>query len=136
MAAPLSSQELSYRRITMKQRLKEFYKTGAKAYYGKKVHIYISSSVFIKKPDVVKRPDRKLWHVFSNSSVPVMVSSRNPYFKRLKRKLSEAKKSSKKIETVSVFGRIVQPSWDVKGRNYLLVYKIKTYGGGIRKIEG
>ena len=112
----------------MKERLKLFYRTGGKTYYNKKVHILIPAEVFRKKPDVIRRPGRIIWHRFSNRSVPVLVNPDNLYLKRLLKNLAE---SRKKIKTMSVFARVIRPSWDIKGRCHLLVHKMKTYGGAL-----
>jgi hypothetical protein len=132
LACPASPQELGYRRITMKDRLKKFYRAGGRTHLGKKIHIYIDAKVFRKKPEVLIRPKGRVWHVFENRSVPVLVSPRNLYYKRFQRKMS-LKKKKQKTKTVSVLGKVIQPSWDLKGRCYILVHQMKTYGGALKK---
>jgi hypothetical protein len=124
-------QELTYRRITMKEKLKKFYRTGGKAYHGKRVHILLSAEVFRRKHKVIVPKKGAILHCFPNQTVPVLVSPGNLYLKRLKRKLAWQKN---KIKIVSAFGKIVRPSWDLKGRYHLYIYKIKTYGGTLKKI--
>jgi hypothetical protein len=138
LAFPSPSDECGYRRITMKERLKNFYRTGGKEYLNKKVHIHIPAAVFRKKPTVIVRPDGKIWHLYANQSVPVLVSPRNSYYKRLQKALAESKKkkTKKKIQTVSLFGQVVAPTWDVKGRCQILFFKMKTYGGALTKTGG
>lgn len=130
-------QELGYRRITMKERIREFYRTGGKAYRNKKVHIHIPAAVFRKKPKRIRRPGGVIWDVFENGAVPVLVNPENQYLKRLNNDFKkERKRGKKKIETLSVFGKVIQPSWDVKGRCHLEVHKIRTYGGALKKNGG
>ncbi|MHC4945183.1 MAG: hypothetical protein ACYTG7_19375 [Planctomycetota bacterium] len=124
-------QELTYRRITMKEKLKKFYKTGGKAYHGKRVHILLSAEVFRRPHKVIVPKKGAILHCFPNKTVPVLISPKNLYLKRLKRKLAWQKD---KIKIVSVFGKIVRPDWDLKGRYHLYIYKIKTYGGALKKI--
>jgi len=133
LGVPAETQELGYRRVTMKDRLKEFYRTGGRSHLGKKVHILIPASVFRKEPKKVRRPGGTILHVFSNRSVPLIVSMKNIYFKRLKRKMA---KKGKRIQTVSVFGKVFQPTWDMKGRCHLQVHKMKSYNGKLMKTGG
>ena len=135
MGFPAAGQELGYRRITMKERLKAFYLAGGKTYLGKKVHIYIPAAVFKKKPKVITLPNGQIWHRYDNRSVPVLVSPINQYYKRLQTDLASKKKRAK-IKTVSLYARVVRPAWDVKGRCHLLLHKTKTYGGALKKIGG
>ena len=72
--------------------------------------------------------------MYENGSVPVPANPKNQYVKRLQNAFDrEIRRKEKKIATVSVFGKVIQPSWDVKGRCHLLVHKIKTYGGALKK---
>jgi hypothetical protein len=130
MAPSAAPQEVSYRRITMKERVKAFYRTGGKAYLGKKVHILVPARVF-KKHSVVLGRNRKRILRFENRSVPLLVQPANPYYKRMKREMKK-----KRIETVSVFGKIIRPSWDPKGKCHLLITKVKTCNGALRKTGG
>lgn len=125
------AEELSYRRITMKDKLRKFYQTGGKSYYGKRVHILVSADVFRREHKIVQDPKGRPLYLFKNKTVPILVRPSNLYYKRLLRKLAWQKK---KIQTVSVFAKLIRPSWDLKGRNHLFVYKLKTYGGGLKKI--
>lgn len=138
LAFPTPSDELGYRRITMKDKRKAFYRTGGKEHLGYKVHLLVPAAVFKKKPKEILRPDGKIWHRYENQTVPVLVSPKNLYYKRLKKALakSKKKKSKKPIQTISLFGRVIAPTWDVKGRCHILYYKSKTYGGALKKIEG
>ena len=63
--------------------------------------------------------------------MPLLVRPANPYYKRMKQKMKK-----KRIETVSVFGRIIRPSWDPKGKCHLLITKVKTYNGALKKTGG
>ena len=58
--------------------------------------------------------------------MPVLINPRNVYFKRLKRK-----KDVKGL--LCIKGYVYRPEWDLKGRCFLRVKVIKTYGG---KLEG
>jgi len=48
------AQEISYRRITMKEKLKKFYQTGGRAYLDKRVHLLVSAEVFRQEPKMIK----------------------------------------------------------------------------------
>lgn len=130
---PIEGQEISYRRITMKNKLKKFYQDGGRKYYGKLVHIYIPAGVFKKEPKIMKGKRGNLLLCFKNKSVPIIVSPKNLYYKRLMRKLG---RKNNRIETISVYGKIIRPSWDVKGRCHLKVFKLKTFGGTLKKNAG
>ena len=133
LAAPRpAAQEVSYHRITMEERVKAFYRTGGREYLGRRVHILVPARAF-RKPEVVLGRNRKRFLRFENRSVPLLVRPANPYYKRMVRRL-KAKKE--RIETVSVFGKIIRPSWDPRGKCHLLITKVKTYGGALRKTGG
>jgi len=127
------AQEVSYRRITMKEKLKKFYCSGGRAYLGKYVHLLVPADRFRKEPQEVKGEEGERLLVFANQSVPLLVNPANLYHRRLMKKLDWQKK---RIHTVSVFGKVVRPSFDVKGRCHIRVHKVKTYGGSLRKISG
>jgi hypothetical protein len=130
----VSDRELGYRRITMKDRIKKFYHSCGKTHLDKKVHILIPAAVFRKDPQVIRRPGGVLWKVYENKTVPVIVSPANLYLKRLDKAFQkEKKRKKKKIATVSVLGKVIQPTWDLKGRCFIMVHKIKTYGGALKK---
>ena len=126
--------ETGYRRITMRKRLDAFYREGGRSYLGKKVHLLVLASVFRRAPTNVTLPDGRVWFVFSNRTVPVLVSPKNLYFLRLRRKLEQAERTHRSIRTVSLFARVIRPSWDLKGRCHLLLYKVKCHGGKLKRI--
>jgi len=133
---PFKDKELGYRRITMQKRIDEFYKTCGKNFLNKNVHILIPASVFRKKPYIVRRPNLVYWYRYENRSVPIICNPKNIYLKRLNSTFDKEKKrkrNNRKVQTVSVFGSVYQPTWDIKGRSYIMLHKMKTYGGALKK---
>lgn len=133
LPAPLRDGPLTYRRITMASRLRAFYREGGRAYLGQRVHLLVPGAVFEGKPIRVTRPDGRSWYDFPNRTVPILVSPRNLYYRRLRRLLSAARRRHRPIRTVSLFGRVIRPSWDLKGRCHILFEKAKTYGGALKQ---
>jgi len=123
---PVDAAQASSRSILSKKELKEFYATGGKNHAGKKVHIHLSASLLKKKGKTVRLPGGRIALVFENKSVPVLINPRNIYYKRLKRK-----KDVKGL--LCIKGYVYRPDWDLKGRCFLRVEAIKTYGG---KLDG
>jgi hypothetical protein len=114
------------RSILSKKKLEEFYAAGGRNHAGKKVHIHLSASLLKKKGKTLRLPGGKIALVFENRSVPVLVNPRNVYFKRLKRKKDVT-------GLLCIKGRVIRPAWDLKGRCFLWVDVIKTYGGKLDK---
>ncbi|MFH2000432.1 MAG: hypothetical protein ABIK28_12170 [Planctomycetota bacterium] len=117
----------------MKDKLKKFYQDGGKEYYGKLIHIYIPAEVFMKDPEIIKGKKGNVLLLFKNKSVPILVSPANLYYKRIKRKLA---RKNHRIKTVSVYGKIIRPTWDTNGKCHLQVFKMKTFGGSLMKNVG
>lgn len=139
LSPPSSDKELSYRRITMEERIKEFYKTRGKKYKDKNIHILIPAAVLKQKPKIIRRPGLVYWFLYENQTVPLFINPKNIYLKRLNNRFKKEKKRKTlkhKVQWVSLFGRVFQPSWDIKGRCLISVHKIKTYGGKLKKSGG
>lgn len=118
----LGGSEISTRSILNKKSLKEFYTTGGKKHVGKRIHIHLPSTILKKKAKRVRLRGGKAALQFENKSVPLLVNPRNIYFKRLMRK--------KKFDgLLCIKGYVYRPDWDLKGRCFLRVQSIKTYGG-------
>ncbi len=118
----LGGSEISTRSILNKKSLKEFYATGGKKYIGKRIHIHLPATILKKKAKRVRLRGGKAALQFENKSVPLLVNPRNIYFKRLMRK--------KKVDgLLCIKGYVYRPDWDLKGRSFLRVHSIKTYGG-------
>ncbi len=118
--------ETSYRRITTKDKIKKFYAEGGKNHLGKRVHIHIESSVLKKKAKRTRIPGGRIVLIFENRSVPIMINPRNLYYKTLKRK-------KKVTGLLCIKAAVIRPDWDLKGRCFLYVHKIKNHGGKLVK---
>jgi|GEM_PF-2416479 len=127
-----ASSESSHRSILSPKRIQEFYASGGRRYIDKKVHIHLSSAILKKKSKRIRLPGGKIALLFENKSVPILINPCNNYYKRLRRKL----KSKKKVAgLVCIKGYVFRPDWDVKGRCFLRVKKIKTYGGKLTDLS-
>jgi len=115
----------SGRSILSKKKLEEFFATGGRAYEGRKVHIHLSASLLKKKGKTVRLSGGRIALVFENKSVPVLINPRNIYFRRLKRKKDVT-------GLLCIKGHVYRPDWDLKGRCFLWVDVIKTYGGKLK----
>jgi len=114
--------ETGNRTILGKKSLKEFYASAGKKHVGKRIHIHLPSAVLKKKPKRVRLRGGKAALQFENKTVPLLVNPCNIYFKRLMRK-------KKVTGLLCIKGYVYQPDWDLKGRCFLRVQSIKTYGG-------
>lgn len=124
----LGSSSPTYHSILSKKRIKEFYSSGGKSHLNKRVHIHINSSVLKKKAKRVRLPGGKAALRFDNKSVPILINPWNRYYKRLLRK-----KEVKGL--LCIKGYVYRPDWDLKGRCFLRVHAIKTYGGKLTGYE-
>ena len=114
------------RSILSEKKLKEFYATGGKGYVNCNVHIHLDASILRKKPKNTRLPGGRILLQYKNGSIPILVNPRNVYYRRLKTK--------KKITgLLCIKGYVYRPEWDLKGRCFLRVKVIKTYGGKLKK---
>ena len=81
-----------------------------------------------KKGKKIRLPDGKTAIQLENKSVPILVNPWNAYYKRLKRK-----KDVKGL--LCIKGSVFRPDWDLKGRCFLRVRVIKTFGGKLTRNE-
>ena len=109
-------------RIVQPQVRRAFYRSGGRLLIGHKVHLHVSSAVFRKQPRSL--PTRRAGHllVFENRSVPLVIHSRDPYWRQAERTHTEAAEMCLK-------GRLQVPTWDERGRVHLLVTRIKRAPG-------
>jgi hypothetical protein len=112
--------------ILSEKKLKEFYATGGKACVNCNVHIHLDASILGKKPKNTRLPGGQILLEYRNRSVPILVNARNVYYRRLKMK-------KKVTGLLCLKGYVYRPKWDLKGRCFLRVKVIKTYGGRLTK---
>ena len=109
-------------RIVQPEVRRAFYRTGGRLLVGRQVHLHVRSSVFrrVARSLPTRRSGELL--VFDNRSVPLVVHSRDPYWR-------QASKVKEDAAEMCLKGKLEVPEWDPRRRVHLLVRRIKRAPG-------
>ncbi|MBI4880140.1 MAG: hypothetical protein HY812_10855 [Planctomycetes bacterium] len=110
---------VSYRSVTSEKDAAAFYRSGGRSFLNQRVHLHVPASCFHKKPArIVQSKGGGQYHVFENRSVPLIVSPRNVYFRKILQR-------SGKGDTVCVKGIVRNEPLSGKGRFAVFVTTLK-----------
>lgn len=110
-------------RIVPPEVRRAFYRSGGRRLVGQRVYLHLEASVLRRPPKVVAAPGRTPVLVFENRSVPVVVLSESPYWKKVHDQLEFS-------AWYAVRGRLRIPEDDPRQRVHLFVESLKPLPGG------
>jgi hypothetical protein len=110
-------------RVVQPEVRRAFYRSGGRYLIGKKIHLHLEGKYLRKQPGLVL-PTRRSGEllVFENRSVPVMIHSKNAYWRQVSRHLDDAREFCLK-------GFLKVPDFDPKKRPHLQIERIKRAPG-------
>jgi hypothetical protein len=106
-----------------------FYRSGGRHLLGRKIHLHVESAVLLRDPRVVPSKHDGDFLVFENRTVPIVVETRNRYWKQVARHLEDAAE-------FCLRGTLHVPETDPHRRAHLFVKSIKRAPGTWRTGRG
>lgn len=126
----LGGRSLSYRNLTHEETSREFYRSAAQDYEGKRVHVHVPAHRILGVPKRTA-PGRAggTLYVFENQSVPLVVDPRSVYYRKIVERV-------RKGERVCVKGEVKKEPKGGKDRLALWVHSVKRAHDGAKKGSG
>ncbi len=110
---------VSYRSLTREKEAAEFYRSGGRAFLNQRVHLHVPASCFHKKPSrTVPSKGGGHYHVYENRTVPLIVSPRNIYLRKIVQRAGQG-------DLVCVKGIVRSEPLSGKGRFAVFVTTLK-----------
>lgn len=110
--------DVSYRSLTKKEEEAAFYADGGRRFRNKRVHLHVPAARFLAKPTPVQTKDGRRILVLKNKSVPLVVSPRNVYVRKIRDRVDGS-------DRVCVKGTILPHPDGEPGKYALWVHSVK-----------
>ena len=110
-------------RVVRPEVRRAFYRSGGRHLIGRKIHLHVEARVLRRKPELRPAPrNGGDYLVFRNRTVPVVIHSKNPFWRQVRRHLNDA-------DEFCLRGTLRIPEEDLRRRAHLFVTRVKRAPG-------